>query len=953
MKNKFLLFTFWFFCSFRVFSQGICFNGNAIYYSTPVNHNFLGDITVGLFNGDNIPDLAIAWNTQLEIKMGTGNGSFINGGSVILTSPSNLKDIFGGDFDNDSYDDIATINGYNSLYVAWGNGTGTFTETGTPFLQGTSSQQTLTVDFNNDGLTDIIILDASSDDLIIYKNNGNRVFTDSIIPLPFSTGRFGTGDFNNDNFTDLIITSGVNIVYYLGDGAGNFIQGNTVGPFVFNVDEIAGGDLDHNGSDDLVYTDNLNVYFAFRDAAGNITNTTSLKISSQAGGMYADAIKVKDINQDNYPEVFISSGEANNIAVIKNNAGMLNTFSKYVDMQFSSRFCLYDIDLDGHDDIVTVAPSTSGYYSVIRGLPNSDFKGDVFTAANANSFFQAENLCAGDLNNDGFDDLVTAGSDSVNIVLNDGTGHFVHFAKIHVGPNLAGIAIADFSHDGNNDIIVDGGTTGSVYELTGLGNGTFNPATVIYTSQGAQLAEAADFNNDGYADLAVGSATGFYILLNNGSGTLVYSSTVPNYYHPSGFAIGDFNNDGYNDIAAMDYSGGGYINLNNQSGGFSNFQGFAICVNPTNGDIACADFNRDGNLDLALTNYGCPAGNKVYVYYGDGAGNAAIQTSYAVTGSPYYLTAADINLDSFPDIVVSTHDDLLNIAINNRSGGFAGYGYLAPGNGALTVINGDFNHDSKPDLACANYGSEDIMVALNSLIQVYPGPDADLCSGDSVLLYVNDMPGTFHWSPNTSLTSDSIYVTTPGNYYVVPDSIPFGQCITSTTVHVHLHTSPTVIFDYNNNPDSVCDTNPIVLNAYPAGGTFTGQNVNGNVFNPSGLSQGTYTLTYTFTDTNGCSASASIDIFVALCAGNLELEESKAVTVFPNPAKDELVIQQNAGMKLQQGILTNSIGEIVLSFKIDHAVETIRMKNLPNGVYQLKLSGANKTSVTKKIIVIK
>ncbi|MEO8085412.1 MAG: FG-GAP-like repeat-containing protein [Bacteroidota bacterium] len=953
MKSKILLFALVAFCSNTASAQGFCFNGNAIYYSTQINHTFLSDITSGLFNADSIPDLAISWNTQLDLKFGNGDGSFTNGGSFISASPSNLKYIFSGDFDNDAHDDIACVNDYRSLYVAWGNSNGTFTETGTPLISGGTNQKALPADVNHDGLMDIIILDGTSSDLIVYLNQGNRVFTDSIFQLPFSSNYFGIGYFNNDTNLDIVFSSNPDIIYYNGDGAGNFNQGNTFASNIFNLNAIAGGDLNHDGVDDLVFMDNFNAYFAFRDTSGAITNRTSLRISTQTGGYYADDITVKDINQDNYPEVFINSSSSSNVAVIKNNAGALNLFSKYAGMPQCSRFCLRDADLDGYDDIISLSPQTVGFYSVIKGKTNSDFYGDVYPMGNANSFLYAENLCTGDLNNDGFNDLVTAGSDSVNILLNDGAGHFAHFAKIHVASNLSGIAIADFNHDNNNDIIVNGGSSGAVYELTGNGNATFNAPTLIYTCQGAQLAEVADFNNDTYADLAIGGASGLFILLNNGSGGLIFNSQVPNLYYTTGLAIGDFNNDGYKDIAELEYSGGGLINLNNHSGAFTNAQGFAICAGGHNGDIACADFNLDGNLDFAFTNYGCPAGNKAYVYYGDGSGNSSLQTSFAVTGLPNYLTAADVNLDGYPDLAVSTSYDLMHIALNNHNGAFTGPYILATGNGSMTVITDDFNHDSKADLACVNWGSEDVMVALNSLIKVFPGPDVDLCSGDSVLLYVTGVPGSFHWDPLFNLTSDSIYVTSAGTYTIVPDSVPFGQCISSTSVTVHLHTSPIVVFDHSNNPDTTCDSNPITLNATPPGGIFTGQNVAGNSFNPAGLSQGSYPITYTYTDVNGCTTSQPLNIFVLLCAELQDLNDGNTVNIFPNPAIDEITIQQSGSSIYDRAFLINSLGENVAAIKLSKNSETIHLENLIPGVYQLKFLRQKKSSIIRKIVVMK
>lgn len=63
---------------------------------------------------------------------------------------------------------------------------------------------------------------------------------------------------------------------------------------------------------------------------------------------------------------------------------------------------------------------------------------------------------------------------------------------------------------------------------------------------------------------------------------------------------------------------------------------------------------------------------------------------------------------------------------------------------------------------------------------------------------------------------------------------------------------------------ATCDsTTPTILNmATPAGGTYTGTGVVGNIFDPAISGQGMFTITYTFTDLNGCSNTASQSITV-------------------------------------------------------------------------------------------
>lgn len=61
-------------------------------------------------------------------------------------------------------------------------------------------------------------------------------------------------------------------------------------------------------------------------------------------------------------------------------------------------------------------------------------------------------------------------------------------------------------------------------------------------------------------------------------------------------------------------------------------------------------------------------------------------------------------------------------------------------------------------------------------------------------------------------------------------------------------------------PSLICSNSPLTLTASPAGGTFSGTGVSGNIFDPS---VGTQTLTYDYTDAYGCSFSSSAVFTVA------------------------------------------------------------------------------------------
>jgi len=99
--------------------------------------------------------------------------------------------------------------------------------------------------------------------------------------------------------------------------------------------------------------------------------------------------------------------------------------------------------------------------------------------------------------------------------LGDGTGTFAAARTYTLGGSAASIAVGDFNKDGKLDIVTAGA---EMDVLLNNGDGTFGAAQKVGPA-GSQVL-GADFNGDGYADLAQidGSGAGIDVLLNNAGG---------------------------------------------------------------------------------------------------------------------------------------------------------------------------------------------------------------------------------------------------------------------------------------------------------------------------------------------------------------------------------------------------------------------------------------------------
>jgi hypothetical protein len=359
-------------------------------------------------------------------------------------------------------------------------------------------------------------------------------------------------------------------------------------------------------------------------------------------------------------------------------------------------------------------------------------------------------VAAGDFNKDAFTDIAVAnnGSNNLTVLLGQGDGTVTSSTNYPVGALPAFVAVADVNADGIADLIVANYGDSTISVLAGVGDGTFTAATSYSTGPGTgPLALAiADFNGDGYADIATADldASQVSILLNDGAGafTLAPSSPVVN-GQASGVTVGDFNKDGKADLAVANYTlSAGFVSIlfGNGDGTFQAPVSYDAELHTAG--VVTTDFNADGFLDVAVVNTGS---NTISVLKGKAGGAFNTAVNYPTGSLPFGITVVFSNGDQSPDLAVANAlDGTVSVFVNNGDGTFAGAVNTGAGTNTQGVIATNLDGNGRQDLAVASANSNWVTFLLaatptTTALAASPNPAA---LGSTITLSATVTPST-------------------------------------------------------------------------------------------------------------------------------------------------------------------------------------------------------------------
>ncbi|TDY12625.1 FG-GAP-like repeat-containing protein [Meridianimaribacter flavus] len=340
------------------------------------------------------------------------------------------------DYNNDGWDDITLPSQSGSPLRFFKNINGTFVEEILISPQITSQvKQVNWVDIDNDGDKDLYVTSNVSGNRL-FVNNGSMSFQEVTSTCGLPTNNIFTygaswGDYNNDGYLDVFlsnrdVTGVVPNYLYKNNGDGTFVNvSNLVG--ILEVSDLsfcsAFCDYDKDGWQDIYVSndrvDNPNVLYK------NNGDGTFTDVSVNTGtNLYIDAmsVTVDDYNNDGWLDIYVTNTPSGNVLLQNNNGEMFTNVASTAGVLFNS-IGWGAVFLDAENDMDLDLYVSGEFNGSVPGFLSAAFyenNGSGYYSLPSNTGFmndtrQSFSNAIGDVNNDGFPEIVVSNADNENI----------------------------------------------------------------------------------------------------------------------------------------------------------------------------------------------------------------------------------------------------------------------------------------------------------------------------------------------------------------------------------------------------------------------------------------------------------------------------------------------------------------------------------------------------------
>ena len=847
---------------------GGAFTAVASPFSGITNFNQPYRVVAGDFNGDGKPDLVVS-NTgagNVIILLGKGDGTF-----TVESAPNTGGVPFAiavADFNGDGKLDLAVTNrASSSVNVLLGNGDGTFTLDPVSPATGGEPVSIVTADFNGDGKADLAVANTLSNNITILLGTGDGTFNPAASP---ATGdnpvALAVADFSQDGVQDLAVVNfgDATVSLLIGKGDGTFTQVEVLNTGT-NPQGILAADLNGDGTPDIAITNAVGSSLTL--VLSSISGSSAIQTVPLATHSGPIPIASGDFNQDGGSDLVIGDTNADVVRVLLNSSLTTYATASNVSVPGSGTHEIEAIYAGatpylGSTSTTVAATGTPISTTTLVTAPNgvvgqnipitmsiSPLSADSFTVSGTVSLYKGTTL------------LGTATLANGRATFNEtlaATGVYSLTGKYSGDTNFAAstsavtpmyVAPASTTSLAVSATSVTSGTPVTLAATVIFGGGAVTQGVVTFYDGSTQLA-TAELTSSGSAVVKQVLGIGTHSIkavfaattTDAGSSSTAQTITVKGLYATTTM-LTDSVVSGTHTLAATVTGAGtktpsGSISFLNTTANTTlgtatlgsattrlNFTANTVGVGAGPQGVAVADFNRDGNLDLAISNTGP---GTLTIQLGDGKGTFTAQPAISVgNGDPDAIAVGDFNADGIPDLAIGNFnagtvsvllgagngtfivapsltaganpfglavgdfnlDGKLDLAVTNGFGGAVSI-FLGQGNGrfaaptsitipvARGIAVGDFNGDGKPDLAVTEYYGETVHILLGqgngSFVQSARVPTGNYPG----LLVVGDFNGDGKLDMAVTNKGDGTLTVALGNgdgTFGAPSTIPLGS----------------------------------------------------------------------------------------------------------------------------------------------------------------------------------
>jgi hypothetical protein len=774
--------------------------------------------------------------TKMEVIEATVTEEAFFQPTVVLQFPTKNDFVAAGDFDADGHADIITGSyGGTVLYYLSGDGHGRFKQAQQKELPGTL-RTLITGDLNRaDGLTDLVVgvTGSTGDQILVFEGpNGAMNARPETFNSPAPIVALTLGDLDHDQMKDIAVGLGSEILVIHGRDrklsldakqrssvkAASVEKRSLKGPLL----ALASGEFTGNGKSDLAYINGQGELWILAQPDNDAGRTSKLakwkaRIADTEKWNSVSSLSVGRVGSGQQDSLIVLDAQRHRLSVLtkvinrsKSSSEIVQTSSlerpftetTFADARFPQAVLSSKINGDALDDMVVVQQgnltpvatiSNPSAIITVNSSADTNERDNVLTLREAillaneellkSALTAAEQQQVQGTPAPGLDEVrfaIAAGNTPAQNVRNEEwqtkLGEFFsNPTKLEIAPLISSLSVTQlaltptftgqtpyalpntnnshphsvvaFERQGRPGLVVTNrastqGQTGdsvTVFYAKSSGgtfDGTFVDGVTYPLVAGAQPQRVVVGNlgqlNVPSLVVAASFANKVAVLLGKPSDDTfqppVYYQTDPNpnlATFPESLTLGDFNSDGNLDIAVANYGPGSVgILLGNSNGTFQNVVTYPEVFNSAAEFIVTADFNGDGKLDLATCNSGNPVGNnKISVLFGNGDGTFQIPPALYTTGlNPIFMVTADFNGDGKPDLATSNSHGTISVLLNSGTGTFPTKTDPSAGTDPGSLAAADVNLDGFPDLIVASSGGNNVTVLLNNTDGTFQQP---------------------------------------------------------------------------------------------------------------------------------------------------------------------------------------------------------------------------------------